>query len=294
MTEFLQNAIDAMSLGALYALVALGIALIFGVMGFINFAHGELIMVGAYVLAYTSTGPAVIAILLTVSAALFAALAMERVAFRPIRGANPMTLLVTSFAVSYFLQNLVRLTIGSLPKPVSLPPSVTESLFIGDLTISKLAVTEIGVTLVLLALLWLFLKKTDVGVAMRAAAEDFAMAQLLGVRANRVVAVAFALSGIMAGTVSLLLTAQLGVVTPTIGLAPALVGFVATVLGGMRSLVGATIGGFLLGILTVVMQQLLPSNLSAFRDAFVFGAVIAVLLIRPQGLLGSQSLEARV
>jgi branched-chain amino acid transport system permease protein len=150
------------------------------------------------------------------------------------------------------------------------------------------------ITAGLLAGLWLFLTRSSIGVQMRAAAEDFSMAQLLGVRANRVIAVAFALSGVLAGTVALLFVAQVGVVSPTIGLAPALVGFVATVLGGMRSLVGATLGGFLLGILTIAAQQLLPGDLSSFRDAFVFGTVILVLLVRPQGLLGGSAAEVRV
>jgi branched-chain amino acid transport system permease protein len=294
MTAFLQNVVDAVSLGGLYALVALGIALIFGVMGFINFAHGELIMVGAYVLVYLSTGPVAVVIFTTVAAAMLMALAMERVAFRPLRGANPTTLLVTSFAVSFFLQNLARLTIGSQPKSVALPASVSNSVHVGGLTISKLAVAEIVITLVLLVALWQFLTRTTLGVQMRAAAEDFSMAQQLGVRASRVIAVAFALSGLLAGTVSLLFVAQVGVVSPTVGVSPALVGFVATVLGGMRSLVGATLGGFLLGVLTVAAQQLLPGDLSSYRDAFVFGSVIVMLLIRPQGLLGGRTAQVRV
>jgi branched-chain amino acid transport system permease protein len=294
MTSFLQNAVDAVSLGGLYALVALGIALIFGVMGFINFAHGELIMVGAYVLVYVAADPAVVVVFTTVAAALLMALAMERVAFRPLRGANPTTLLVTSFAVSFFLQNLARLTVGSQPKSVDLPASVSDSVLVGGLSVSKLAIAEIVVTLVLLLALWQFLTRTALGVQMRAAAEDFAMARQLGVRAGRVIAVAFALSGILAGTVSLLFVAQVGVVSPTIGVSPALVGFVATVLGGMRSLVGAALGGLLLGVLTVAAQQLLPGDLSSFRDAFVFGSVIVMLLIRPEGLLGGRAGQVRV
>jgi branched-chain amino acid transport system permease protein len=294
MTAFLQNAVDAISLGGLYALVALGIALIFGVMGFINFAHGELIMVGAYVLVYVAAGPIFVVIFTTVTVAMLMALAMERVAFRPLRGANPTTLLVTSFAVSFFLQNLARLTVGSQPKSVALPEGVSDSVDLAGLSVSKLAIAEIGVTLLLLVALWTFLTRTALGVQMRAAAEDFSMAQQLGVRASRVIAMAFAMSGILAGTVSLLFVAQVGVVSPAIGLSPALVGFVATVLGGMRSLVGATLGGFLLGVLTVAAQQLLPGDLSSFRDAFVFGSVIVMLLIRPQGLLGGRTAQVRV
>lgn len=294
MTSLLQNAVDAISLGGLYALVALGIALIFGVMGFINFAHGELIMVGAYVLVYVAADPLFIVVFTTVTAALLTALAMERVAFRPLRRANPTTLLVTSFAVSFFLQNLARLTVGSQPKAVAVPEGISDSVLVAGVSVSKLAIAEIVVTLVLLVGLWQFLTRTPMGVQMRAAAEDFSMAQHLGVRSTRVIALAFALSGILAGVVSLLFVAQVGVVSPAIGLSPALVGFVATVLGGMRSLVGATLGGFLLGVLTVAAQQLLPGDLSSYRDAFVFGSVIVMLLIRPQGLLGGRTAQVRV
>jgi branched-chain amino acid transport system permease protein len=291
---FLQNAINAMSLGGLYSLVALGVALIFGVMGFINFAHGELLMIGGYVLIYVAPTNWLEAVPATVAVVVVAALLMERIAFRPVRGASPTTLLITSFAVSYFLQNLALLTVGTLPRSVNFPPSVSMSIAVGGLSIPRLAIADIVTALVLLTALGALLKWTLIGTQMRAAAQDFEMARLLGVRANRVIAFAFALSGLLAAAVSLLFVAQVGIVTPTMGVAPALVGFVATVLGGMRSLVGAAIGGFLLGVATIVAESELPPNLSSYRDAFVFGAVILVLLVRPQGLLGTAGPRERV
>jgi branched-chain amino acid transport system permease protein len=288
-TLFLQDAINALSLGGLYALVALGVALIFGVMGFINFAHGELIMIGGYVLLYVVSQNHVVAILATIGAVVIAALLMERVAFRPVRNADPSTLLITSFAVSYLLQNIAFLTIGSVPKFVALPASISGYVSIGSVEVTKIAIVQVVVTLVLLVLLWAFMKHTMIGVQMRASAEDFGMARFLGVPGNRVIAYAFALSGLLAGVVALLFVAQTTAVTPTVGLAPALVGFVATVIGGMRSLVGAVIGGFAIGILSVTLDSFLPGHLVPFRDAFIYGTVIALLIVRPQGLLGTRS-----
>jgi branched-chain amino acid transport system permease protein len=286
---YIQDAVNALSLGGLYALVALGVALIFGVMGFINFAHGELIMVGGYVLLYVVDRNHLLAVVATVAAVAAAALLMERVAFRPVRNADPTTLLITSFAVSFLIQNIAFLTVGSVGKFVAVPASISGSVSIGSVDVTKIAIVQFATTLVLLTLLWLFMKNTLIGVQMRAAAEDFGMARFLGVPGNRVIAYAFGLSGLLAGVVAVLYVAQTTAVTPTMGLAPALVGFVATVIGGMRSLVGAVIGGFALGILSVALDSHLPGDLELYRDAFIYGTVIALLILRPQGLFGGRS-----
>lgn len=290
----IQHAIDAVSLGSLYALIALGIALIFGIMRLINFAYGELIMVGSYSLLLLSNPPWPILIIVPILTAALFALAMERAVFRPLREASAATLLVASFAVSYFLQNLAFLVFGAQPRGVDLPTLMTEQFFVGDLRIAKINVITAATTLVLLTVLALFLKRTRLGVQMRAAAEDFRMSRLLGVRANIVIAAAFVISGILAGVVSILLVSQLGTVSPTIGLAPLLVGLVATVIGGIGSLVGAVVGGYLLGGLTIALEVALPENLRVFRDAFLFGIVILILLFRPQGLVARRATRARV
>jgi branched-chain amino acid transport system permease protein len=292
--QLIQNAIDALSFGSLYALFALGIALIFGIMGLINFAHGELIMAGAFALVFLGHPGWPLLILGTVAVTVVFALAVERVAFRPVRRADPITLLVTSFAVSYLLQNLAAVTFGSVPKTTNLSTSLAESFSIGGVYIPKLDVVTVVVTLVLLAGLGLFLGRTRVGIQMRAAAEDFRMARVLGVKANRVIATAFALSGLLAAAASILLVAQTGVVTPTIGSSPVLIAFIATVLGGIGSLRGAVLGGFVLGFITVALQAYLPLELRYYRDAFAYGAVIAMLLVRPQGLIVAKSLVTRV
>jgi branched-chain amino acid transport system permease protein len=286
MESVIQTAIDAASLGSLYALMALGIALIFGIMRLVNFAHGELIMVGAYVLFVLRDTPLVVALGGTVLAVVVLALVMERVAFRPLRDAEPTTLLIASFAISFLLQNVTILAVGALGKSTSVAPVFAQSFFIGDLRVSKLAVITILVTAALGVALTLFFKKTLFGFQMRAAAEDFRMARMLGVRANTVIAIAFAMSGVLAAAVSILLVAQTGGIDPGMGLYPVVVALVATVVGGLASLPGAALGGFVLGCVTVLLQTALPDNLSPYRDAFAFSLVIVLLVFRPEGLMG--------
>ena len=294
MEQVIQDIVDAASLGSLYALLALGIALIFGIMGLINFAHGELIMIGAYTLFLISGPPLPVLIAGTVVAVVLAAVLMERVAFRPVRGAEPATLLVTSFAVAFLLQNLALLIFGSRPKGVNILPSLSDVFTIGDVRFGKLAIVLIVTTIVLLTGLAMFLKRTRLGLQMRAAAEDFDTARLMGVRANQVIATAFALSGVLAATAAIFLVADGGTAYPTIGLAPVIVAFVATVIGGLHSLLGAAIGGFVLGALTILLQAWLPEGLLVYRDSFVYGTVILVLLFRPQGIIAAKSLRERV
>jgi branched-chain amino acid transport system permease protein len=294
MALFVQHVIDATTYGSLFALYALGIALIFGIMGLINFAHGELIMVGGYTIVLLAHPPWPVVILATIAVAIVFALAMERVAFRPLRGASPPTLLIASFAVSYGLQNLAILIEGSAAKGVSVSTWLSESFQIGSVSIPKLDVVTVAVTAVLLVSLGLFLQRTRIGVQMRAAAEDFRIARVLGVKANTVIATAFAISGLLAGVGAYFLTAQTGEVTPDFGSNPVLYAFVATVLGGMGTLRGAVLGGYVFGAIFVALQAYLPIELAPYRDAFAYGAVIVMLLVRPQGLVVSRSVVTRI
>jgi branched-chain amino acid transport system permease protein len=293
-TEILQHVIDGLSFGSLYALFALGIALIFGIMGLLNFAHGELIMAGGFAMYLLAGAGWIAMIVVTLVVVVVTALVIERVAFRPVRGSDPITLLVTSFALSYLLQNLAQLIFGTVSKTVSISDSLSSSIHIGSLNVPKLDLITIAATLALLAGLTVFLGRTRIGVQMRASAESFSMARLLGVRANAVIAVAFMLSGVLAGVASLLLVARTGAVTSTMGASPVLVAFIATVLGGIGSLRGAVLGGFLLGFLTVALASYLPLDLRYYRDAFVYTAVIAMLLLRPQGLIVAKNTVTRI
>jgi branched-chain amino acid transport system permease protein len=256
-------------------------------MRLINFAYGELVMVGGYTLLVVggTAAPWLLVALIAVGVVIFISLLLERVAFRPVRNASPNTMLVTSFAISALLQNAALLLVSPRPKAVRLPSVFSENFEISGLLISKIDVLILVVCLSLLGLLTFFLKRSLLGVSLRAAADDFTMTRLLGINANRVIATSFAISGFLAGVVSLFWIGRIGSVVPHIGLTPVLVAFIATVIGGMESLMGAVVGGFLLAFLTVGLQYVLPQNLLDFRQAFVFVIVILVLLFRPQGLI---------
>ena len=293
--QILQFLINALSLGGLYALMALGLALIYSILKLVNFAYGELVMVGGYtllVVGQVAMIPWIIVAALAIFIAVITSLLLERVAFRPVRHASANTMLITSFAVSALLQNAALLFVSPRTKAVRVPSFFIENITVGGLLIAKSNIIILVVSLALLGLLTLFLTRTILGTALRAAADDFVMAQLLGIRANKVIATAFAISGFLAGVVSLFWIGRSGSVIPQIGLTPLLVAFVASVIGGMGSLTGAVVGGYLLAFVTIALNTLLPQGLLEFRQAFVFTIVILVLLFRPQGLIsGAYSAE---
>ena len=292
---YIQHLIDAITLGSLYAIIGLGIALVFGIMRLVNFAHGELVMIGAFaavIVVGDAPWPVVALVMILTPAA--AAVIMERVGFRPVRGAHETTMLVISFAFSYLLQNVAILIFGAVPRGVNIAPWTTKAIEVGSLVIPVLSLVTMGVTVCLLLGLTLFFARTSLGIQMRAAAENFTMARVLGVKANRVVATAFLLSGLLAGIAAFLVVGQTGTVYPTMGLNVILVAFISTVLGGLGSLVGGVVGGFLLGGITVALETYLPYELRGYRDAFAYGAVIAVLLWRPQGLIAPAANARRV
>ncbi len=294
MERFVQIIVDAVSVGSLYALTALGIGLIFGVMRLINFAHGELITFAAYALLGLSGMPVPVMIFGALAVAVLLALITERAAFRPLRSADPTTLLISSFAVSFFLQKFLILVVGSRLKGLNFLPELARQTELFGIRLQLLQLVTIAVGLVLLVGLTWFLRATRLGLHMRAAAEDFRMARVLGVRANSVIAVAFALSGLLAAAVSCLIVVQTGVVQPRMGVQLVIIAFVGTVIGGLGSLPGAALGGFLVGAGSILLQALLPPDLRAFREAFVFLAVIAILLLRPQGLIPARGLRERI
>lgn len=285
-TTNIQFAIDSIAFGSLFALMALGLALLFSVMGLMNFAYGELIMAGGYTMFFTRDWGWVTMIVVTVIVVVVLALLMELLAFRPLRGASPITLLITSFAVSYGLQQLGWMTVGKGPqKGVEPYPWLTNQMNIGDVLISRLTIITIGVTILLLALMLLLLRKTMLGIQLRASAEDFSMAQLTGVRANWVIASAFAITGVLAAAVAVLFVLRSGALSPDMGRQPLLVAFVGGVIGGLGSLSGAVLGGFVLGALINALQSVLPITLASHTQLFAFLAVIAILVLRPGGLI---------
>lgn len=268
-------------------MLALGLAIVFSIVRLINFAHGEIMTFGGYgiFLSLAFGMPPLVALAMGIGAAVIMALAMERTAFRAMQGADVVTLLITSFAVSEILKVLFQNGISARPVPISLPSAWSGTYQVGSVTIGVVPTASIIVALTSLLGLTLILRRTATGMAMRAAAEDLEMLKLLGVRANRVVAMSFALSGLLAGIAAVIWTAQRGSVDPMMGFFPVLKAFIATVLGGLGSLGGAVLGGFVIGALEVLAQAFLPDSLSPYRDAIVLALVIAALLWRPDGLL---------
>jgi branched-chain amino acid transport system permease protein len=290
----LQFLIDAVSLGSLYALMALGMVIVYGILKLVNFAYGELVMVGGYSLFLLSTSPLpwIVVALLAVVAAMLTSYLTERIAFRPVRDKSLTAMLITSFAVSTMLQDAALLIISPRPKAVPPPDIFTTSVTIGTLIVPMRNILAIVVSLALLLLLVILMKNTILGMALRAAADNFTMTRMLGVPANLVISVAFAVSGLLAGVVAIFWIGRTASVTPTIGFTPLIIAFVATVIGGIQSLEGAVLGGYIFGLLTTLINLLLPQELLEFRDAFTFSLVILVLLFRPEGLIrGTASTE---
>jgi branched-chain amino acid transport system permease protein len=280
----LQTIIDGVALGAIYALVAVGIALVFGVLRLINFAHGELITAGAYSLYLTRHFPLVASIVICFLVCIALAILIEAVAFRPLRGAAPMTTLVTTFAVAFVLEAVWLIAFTPQGKVADRLSALNDTATRGSVHLRWVTIAEIGAGIVLLGGTALILNRTNIGLQMRAAATDFRAARLLGVKANQVIRFAFVLAGVMAAVVALLLTVQEPLVSPTFGLDLTILALVGAVLGGIDRLVPATFGGFAIGFITSVLSDLLPSSQDVFVTAFTFLIVLVALLVRPAGL----------
>jgi branched-chain amino acid transport system permease protein len=294
--DLIQFLLNALSLGSVYALMALGLVIVFGILRLVNFAYGELIMVAGYTW-FILQGQAWAMFAIAVAAVFAAALASvltERIAFRPIRSESLNAMLVTSFAVSTLLQNSALLFVSPRARAVEVPAVMNQNINFAGLRLGAGDLITILVSGVVLAGLALLLRRTTLGSALRAASDDFRMLRLLGVRADMVVAMAFLISGVLAGIVGLLWISRIGSVTPTVGLTPLLIALIAVVVGGMNGLTGSIVGGYLLGALTVGLQLLLPQSVLVFRDAFIFAVVVLVLVFRPQGLVRGRYSAERV
>jgi branched-chain amino acid transport system permease protein len=295
LTRFLQAVTDSLSTGSFYALVALGIGLIFGVMRLVNLAYGEIISGSVFAAFLLRSQPTYVIIIGMLVAALLISVLTERFAFRPLRSASPSTMLMASFAVSYTLQNFALATVGSAPREVGAGSSLAVYIRVGSVHVTGYSIMTVAAVVIIVIALRLFLVRTAIGISMRAASEDFECAKIVGVLANRVILTAFLISGVIATIIGYVLAAQTGSATPTLGAMPVLLGFTAVVLGGMGSLPAAALGGLFLGALTVVLQIFLPENLQIFLNAFVFTAVLLLLMLRPQGLfIRKRSAEIRV
>lgn len=283
---FLSQCINGLQLGSIYALVALGYSMVYGIIRLLNFAHGDVIMIGAYIALLTigaGVNPA-LAVVLTIFGCVFISVLIERVAYRPLRSAPRISLLITAIGVSLLLQNVTQLlfTANTRPYPGSaIIPS--KALKLGGLSLSLTSIVTILVSVGSMIALHLMIQKTRMGKAMRAVSEDTGAAQLMGIDINKVISVTFAIGSALAGIGSVLFCCRYPVVNPNIGSMLGLKAFVAAVLGGIGSVPGAVVGGFAIGFAEVLVTAL---GFSAWTDAVVFAILILVLLFKPAGLLG--------
>ncbi|MEX0985791.1 MAG: branched-chain amino acid ABC transporter permease [Actinomycetota bacterium] len=293
-SEFVQQLVNALSLGSIYALLALGLSMVYGVLGMLNFAYGELVTVAGYaMLAATHFGaPFIVVALVGILAAGLASVLMELVAFRPLRNASFVSLLFTSFAVAQLIQGGFRQAVSVRSRGIPVPALFDEALQLGPVRISVLSIVTAGIGVISLVGLTTFIRRSRSGLAMRAAALDFTTARLSGVRANRVISLAFLISGILAGIAGVLWIARTTSVNPTTGFVPVIQAFIASVIGGLGHLRGAVLGGFFLGTLEVFLQALLPGSLLPYAQGVSLLIVVAILYVRPQGLFGPRVVAA--
>lgn len=286
--KFLNYLISGISLGSVYAIIALGYTMVYGIAKMLNFAHGDVIMVGAYsvfTLMTAAAMPAPVAILLSMVICTLLGVTIERVAYRPLRGAaSSLAVLITAIGVSYLLQNLALLIFGSNPKSFSsVIPFPALKLAGGELVISSETIVTIVASLVIVAGLSMFINRTKPGQAMLAVSEDQGAAKLMGINVNGTIALTFAIGSALATIAGVLLCSAYPVLSPTTGSMPGIKAFVAAVFGGIGSIPGAMIGGILLGIIEIFGKAYISSQMA---DAIVFAVLIIVLLVKPTGILG--------
>ena len=280
---------DGLSLGAIYALIALGYTMVYGIAKMLNFAHGDIIMVGAYAVFVTLMGQGHIALAIGVSVIIcvIMGVVVEKFAYKPLRGASPLAVLITAIGVSYLLQSVAQLVFGAAPKQVTIASLGAIELFGAKISVSSIITLVVGA--VIMACLTIFVKKTRTGRAMVAVSEDKGAAMLMGINVNKIISVTFAIGSALAAAASLFYLMQIPSVEPTLGSMPGIKAFTAAVIGGIGSIPGAMIGGVLLGVIEKVCLSI--PVLSPYTTAVEFSLLIVILLVRPIGLLGKKRRE---
>ena len=285
--SFLSNVISGLSLGSIYAIIALGYTMVYGIAKMLNFAHGDVIMVGAYICFFAVSSyrlPPVIGVVLAVAACTALGIVIERLAYKPLRQATSLAVLITAIGVSYFLQNGAQLlwtsNIKMFPSFFSASPI---EFFGGELKITIAAIVTVAACVVIMLGLTWFTGRTRMGKAMRACSEDKAAAQLMGINVNATISMTFAIGSALAAVAGVLMCSAYPVLSPTTGSLPGIRAFTAAVFGGIGSIPGAFLGGILLGIIETFAKAYISTDLS---DAVVFAVLIIVLLVKPAGLLG--------
>ena len=285
--EFLQQLINGLALGSVYALLALGYTMVYGIIQLINFAHGEIYMIGAFAGFYSASTlklPLIPTLLVAMVVSALAGIIIEKIAYKPLRNSPRIALLITAIGVSLFLQNAMRLLVGSNPKPF--PDLINAgSINIGSIQIEVKTILMFGVSALLVILLQFIVYKTKVGKAMRASSQDMEAASLMGINVDNTISLTFAIGSALAGIAGVLVAISYPSITPYMGAMPGLKAFVAAVLGGIGSIPGALVGGIAIGLLETFSKAYISTN---FSDAIVFAILIIILLIKPSGLLGKK------
>ena len=288
---FLDHLINGLSLGSIYAIIALGYTMVYGIAKMLNFAHGDVIMVGAYIafcgLQYWGFPP-VLAILVAMVACTILGITIEGLAYRPLRQAASLAVLITAIGVSYLLQNIALMIWGANPKSFPTTFINGSSIRLGQLSISSATIITILANVVIMVGLTLFTTKTKVGKAMRCVSEDRGAAQLMGINVNRTISLTFAIGSALAAIAGILLCSSYPILQPTTGSMPGIKAFTAAVFGGIGSIPGAMLGGILLGVIEIFGKAYISTELG---DAIVFAVLIIVLLVKPAGLLGKPMRE---
>ncbi|MDY0235473.1 MAG: branched-chain amino acid ABC transporter permease [Gudongella sp.] len=291
--EFMQHLVNGTSLGSLYALIAIGYTMVYGILRLINFAHGDIFMLGAYITYYGMTYTPIPWWLVFILSAVLtggAGVLLEKLAYKPLRGAPRITILISAIGASFLLQNLGVLVFGGRPKAFPIPEVMNKILVVGGISVSLVSVIIPIITIILLVGLTFIIQKTKTGMAMRALSKDYEAASLMGIDINRVVSFTFFTGSFLAAVGGILWGTKYPQLLPLMGVIPGLKCFIAAVIGGIGNITGAVIGGFILGLGEIMLIAFLPS-LTGYRDAFSFVLLIVILLVKPTGIMGEKMTE---
>ena len=290
----LEQIANGIILGSMYALIAIGFSLIYGIVRLINFAHGDIVTIGSFAMLASTLVlhvPFPLAILVVLATGAAIGMLIERIAFRPMRGAPQVTGFIASLAVAIVIENLGILTVTAQPRSFIVPAYLSTFIAVGPLSIRAIDLAIVVLAVVLMAALALFVRFTKAGMAMRATAENYNVARLMGINTDRMIMLAFAIGSALAAAAGLMWGSKYSQISPLMGLIPGLKAFVAAVIGGVGSISGAMLGGYVLGLAEVLLVGLLPPEYSGYRNVFVFAVLIIILLVMPNGLLGRSTEE---
>ena len=291
--EFMQHLVNGTSLGSLYALIAIGYTMVYGILRLINFAHGDIFMLGVYItyygITYTPIPWWLVFILSAVITGVFG-LVLEKLAYKPLRSAPRITIMISAIGASFLLQNLGVLVFGGRPKAFPIPNVLSKTLVVGGVSVAIVSVVIPIITIFLLIGLTFIIQKTKTGMAMRALSKDYEAASLMGIDINRVISFTFFIGSFLAAVGGILWGTKYPQLMPLMGVMPGLKCFIAAVIGGIGNITGAVVGGFILGLGEIMLIAFLPT-LTGYRDAFSFILLIVILLIKPTGLMGEKMTE---